>query len=107
MLGLILIYFIGKRFYQLADTYDKSKWGHAIGGVVTYYAGTFVFGLLFGIAIELWGSFSVLDMNDMVLGLIALPFGLASCYGLYVYLKKRYKKNAVTVTDSIDDIGTA
>jgi uncharacterized membrane protein HdeD (DUF308 family) len=106
MLGLILIYFIGKKFYQLADKYDKNKWGHAISGVITYYAGAFVFGMLIGVAIELWGSISVLEMNDMVLGLIAMPFGILSVFGLYVFLKKRYEKNASTMTDSIDDIGT-
>ena len=106
MLGIILIYFIGKKFYQLADQFDKNKWGHAISGVVTYYAGTFLVGLIIGVVIEVWGSISIYDLNDFVLTLIALPFGLLACYGLYTYLKKKYEKNASLTTDSIDDIGT-
>ena len=46
MLGLILIYFIGKRFQDLAKTYDNHKWGFAIAGVATYYIGTFIAGIL-------------------------------------------------------------
>ena len=34
MLGLVLLYWIGKYFYKLAEEYDKSKWGFAILGLV-------------------------------------------------------------------------
>ena len=34
MLGLLLIYFIGKYFYDLAAEFEKNKWLYAILGVV-------------------------------------------------------------------------
>ncbi len=44
MLGLFLLYFIGKIFYQLAEAHNKNKWVFAILGVIAYYAGTFLGG---------------------------------------------------------------
>jgi hypothetical protein len=35
MLGLILIYFVGKAFYDLAGLHGKSQWGFAILGIVS------------------------------------------------------------------------
>ena len=34
MLGIVLWYFIGKSFADLADDYGKSRWGYGILGVV-------------------------------------------------------------------------
>ena len=48
MLGLLLLYWIGKYFYKLAEAYDKSKWGFTILGIVVYYAGIVVLGLILG-----------------------------------------------------------
>lgn len=99
MLGLILIYFIGKAFYDLAGNYGKHQWGFAILGVVTYYAGTFVGGFLLGLfAIDF-----VMNSNDLVVGLIALPIGLAFCLTLYLILKNTWKKS-VPGSKSTEDI---
>ncbi|TDN87659.1 hypothetical protein DET49_111107 [Salegentibacter sp. 24] len=38
MLGLLLLYWIGKYHYRLAGEYDKSQWGFTILGIVAYYA---------------------------------------------------------------------
>jgi hypothetical protein len=92
MLGLLLIYFIGKYFYTLADTHGKNKWVFAILGIATYYLGTFVGGLVIGIGLELWGEGTVDDMSSLMLGLIALPFGLAACTGMYFILKMSWKE---------------
>lgn len=94
MLGLLLIYFIGKYYYDLAINHGKNKWAFALLGVATYYVGTFVGGLVIGIGIELWGETSVDDMSSLVLGLIALPFGLAACTGLYYILKMSWKETS-------------
>jgi len=37
MFGIILIYWVGKYFYQLAIEFNKSKWGYAVLGLATYY----------------------------------------------------------------------
>jgi len=92
MLGLLLIYFIGKYFYTLADDHGKNKWVFALLGIATYYVGTFVGGLIVGIGIEFWGETSIDEMSSLALGLIALPFGLAACSGLYFILKMNWKE---------------
>jgi len=53
MLGLLLIYFIGKYFYDLAILHEKSKWGWAVIGVVSYYAEGFILAFGLGMIAEL------------------------------------------------------
>ncbi|MEZ4772635.1 MAG: hypothetical protein R3D00_05575 [Bacteroidia bacterium] len=105
MLGLALLYFIGKQYYELADDYDKSKWGYAILGVVSYYIGTFIGGILIAIAYELWSSISIEQENSFIFNLIVLPFGILSCVALYQILKKNWEKNKTVEEDIIDEIG--
>ncbi|MFP2994659.1 hypothetical protein ABN763_02065 [Spongiivirga sp. MCCC 1A20706] len=106
MLGLLLIYFIGKRFYTLADEFSKHKWGFAILGVVSYYVGTFVGGLLVGIlgAIFMW-EFVLNPANNLALGFAVIPFGLAVCAGLYYILQHLWKKEGYKAEVEIDKIG--
>ena len=39
MVGLILIYFTGKAFANLAEEYNKGKWLYGFLGVFSYYGG--------------------------------------------------------------------
>ena len=105
MLGLILIYWIGKYFYKLADEFDKSKWGFAIVGIITYYGGTIAFAFLVGIIMELSSPGFIDSYNETLFGVLMIPFGLLSCFLLYKYLQKTWKQNYVNPIDSIDDIG--
>jgi hypothetical protein len=68
MLGLFLLYFIGKSFYELAHEYDKSRWGFAIAGVVAYYFGTFVAGILFYLLDDLGLWISMENLPDIAVG---------------------------------------
>lgn len=104
MLGIVLIYFIGKYFYELAADYNRSKWGFAILGVVTYYAGTFIFGIGLAIGMELWGSQSMEDLDNLLVSLMALPFGLLFCAGLYQLLKRSWGRKPIVETELLDDI---
>ncbi len=104
MLGILLIYFIGKRFYDLSTEYNQNKWLYAILSVVIYYAGTFIGGLFLGIFIEL-GIVNISLENNLMIGLIALPFGLGLVYLFYIYLKKKWNKSALLIKDEISDIG--
>jgi uncharacterized membrane protein HdeD (DUF308 family) len=104
MLGLILLYWIGKYFFKLAEEYNKNKWGFAILGIVTYYAGIIIFSFIFGIVIELTSPGAIDNINETLLGLMMLPFGILSCYVLYKYLEKTWKKNLPV--NEIDQIGS-
>ncbi len=105
MLGLLLLYWIGKYFYKLAEAYDKSAWTYAILGIVAYYGGTLVFGIIFGIIAEIISPGFIDSFNENLLGLLMLPFGLLSCYLLYKYLEKTWKKNRpVNEIDQIGDV---
>lgn len=90
MLGLVLIYFIGKNYYELASKYDKSPWGFAILGVVAYYAGTFMAGMFFGLLAEFGISDFFIELPEIALSFFALPFGLLACWGLYKILLKNW-----------------
>ena len=105
MLGLIILYYIGKQFYELAENYDKSKWGFAILGVITYYVGALVFGAALGLILYTLGSNWLETANSFVLGLIELPIGGLSCYLLYYLLEKTWKKEVKPTIESIDNIG--
>ncbi|MBL7932360.1 MAG: hypothetical protein JNL60_10680 [Bacteroidia bacterium] len=103
MIGLALLYFIWKYYSELATEHGKHKWGFALLGIATYYAGTVVGGILlvvFGILIN---SNFVEDTGDAVLGLMAFPFGLLSVWGLYKILQKKWSNAAVTLdSESLD-----
>lgn len=105
MLGLVLIYWIGKYFYQLADKYHQNKWLFAILGVVMYYVGTMFLGFCLGIAIAVFGLNLDLE-NTFLVSLIALPFGLLFCWVFYSLLEKNWKKNKIEPIQSIEDIGS-
>lgn len=105
MLGLLLLYWIGKYFYKLADKFDKSKWGYAILGVALYYLGTFAFAILFLLVGELYSPGYVETFNDTLLSFLSLPFGLLSCYLTYKYLDKNWTKNAPSIDNTIAEIG--
>lgn len=93
MLGLLLLYWIGKYFYTLAEEYNKNQWGFAILGVVTYYGVTFLFGFMAGVIVEMISPGFLDDVNDMAFGIFMIPFGILSCYLLYSYLEKTWIKN--------------
>ena len=94
MLGILLIFFIGRYFYNLALKYDKNGWLYAVIGVVTYY-GT---GLLVGFALAIlalileWEDF-LYEENTLFLNLLSIPVGILGCYILYYFLERYFKNN--------------
>lgn len=105
MLGLFLLYFIGKHFYELAEDHNRSMWGFAIFGVIAYYVGTFIGGIVLFIAFDLLSSTSLESMGDIAISFMALPFGLLSCAGLYYLLKRIWSKSPEFDPNIIDEIG--
>ena len=102
LLGIILIFFVGKAFYDLAGLHHKSRWGFAILGVATYYAGITLAGFLMAIASEV-GVFSFIEYPETVLGIMAFPFGVLSCWGTYALLKKQWSKTRKADTHEVLD----
>ena len=98
MLGLILIYFVGKAFYDLAGLHGKSQWGFAILGIVSYYAGTFIGGIAIGVLAEIY-AFSIDDTPTLVIGFLTLPAGVLTCWGTYKILERQWSKPAETNSD--------
>ena len=103
MLGFILLYFLARPFFTLAEKHERSKWGYAILSVVVFYAGTSAFGLLFGFGLEMNSPGALDEMNENVIGLICMPAGLAALYFLYEYLKRTWS-HAGRPTRGRDDI---
>lgn len=98
MIGLILLYFIGKSYYTLAERHSKHKWGHVILGIVSYYVGSFIGGILIGaLFYALNDQESLESMGDIILGIMVMPFGLLICYALYFILKRNWEDDMAEI----------
>ena len=100
---ILLFYYIWKKFADLAFKYNHKKWIFGALGIAVYYAGTLFGGLILGL-LTLILEFTIDWDNDLLMSIIALPFGLATCYGTYYFLEKKWEREVVVI-DSIYDIG--
>jgi hypothetical protein len=105
MLGIIILVIIGKKFYELATTYEKHKWGITILGIGSYYVGAFVFGMILAFFAILFDSNWFETANRFTLVLIELPIGLLTCYLVYIFLQKKWEKEIPEMDQEIDQIG--
>ena len=105
MLGLLFIYWIGKYFYELAQKFNKSKWGFAILGLVAYYGSQLIIGFVLGLLNEIF-ELGIDFENNIGLNLLGIPVGGLCCYFLYNYLEKKWKKEFVNPLAEIEAIGT-
>lgn len=104
MLGLVLLYWIGKHFYKLAEEYRKSQWGFTILGIIAYYGGIVFFSFTLGIVLEIISPGYVESINEFVFGILMIPFGLLTCYLLYLYLEKTWKRKTSDLRERINEI---
>lgn len=105
MLGLVFLYWIGKYYYRLAEEFEKKEWLYAILGIVSYYGGVFVFGIILTIVMELINPGYIDGANETTLSIIALPFGATGCYFYYKHLQKKWKKEDPRI--QIEEIGNS
>ncbi|MBR9859397.1 hypothetical protein GYB22_01330 [bacterium] len=106
MLGLIFIYFVGKYYYDLADKYDRPRWGFAIAGVATYYGGMFIFAFLLGIIIGTVNPGFLDNTSEAALGIMSIPLGIISTVVLYQILKRSWAKQEPVFDDTaLQEIG--
>jgi len=99
MLGLLIVYFFGKSYYDLAKLYGRNAWGYAILGSVIFLAAQFVFGFLIGILILL----ADLDTNipPIVLSIAALAFSAFITNMIEKMIRKNWEQNkSSNLTDS-------
>lgn len=57
IIGIFLIYFLGKAFYSLAQREGKSKsmqWLFAVLGILSYYVGTFIGGIIVFLVVDIF-----------------------------------------------------
>jgi hypothetical protein len=105
MLSILLLYFIGKRFYDLSIEYDKNKWLFAILGVATYYVVGWIF-IFILVLLDMYVFYWNFDWESRFgMNLLFLPAGLSAVWGLYMLLENNWKKSVVIVKDEINDIG--
>ena len=102
MLGLVLLYFVGKAFYDLAKKHGKNKWLFAILGVVSYYGGIFGAGIVLGLIGIAYPEF-LENASEFAINLMAIPVGVLICWGFYRLLKYQWEKN-VSPTEELLDI---
>lgn len=89
MLEILLIYFLGKQFYELAGRFDRNQWKYAVLGGLSYYLGAFLGGF-FILAIAEWNSPGAGDrITTLLLTLVSFPFGLVTAKGIYLWAEKR------------------
>lgn len=103
MIGLVFIYFIGKAFYELASENNKHKWGFTILGIISYYAGTFIGGIVLVIIGLIMNSNFMSETNNTTLNIVAIPFGLLCCWSFYKILQRNWSSsNKSNENDSLD-----
>lgn len=104
MIALLLLYWIGKYYYLLAERHNKNKWVYSILGIVTYYTGIIISGIILMAIIEISSPGYMEEINDYLFSLIALPFGILSTYILYKIIESTWKKNTSSKDALIDQI---
>ena len=105
MLSILLIYFIGKRFYDLSIEFNKNKWVYGILGIVAYYVigGILVFIIAF---LDIYVFGWEFDWESRFgVSYLSIPAGLLGVWGLYMVLENRWKKSVILIKDEINDIG--
>lgn len=103
MLSFLLLYFVWKKFADLAVSYGKSK-HNGWFGILVYVGGLLFVGIILGVLNEVLG-WGIDFENNSAIKFIDLPIGLGSCYILYLILEKKWKSEVVQ-TESIEDIGS-
>ena len=106
MLGLFLIYHVGKQFFNLAELHGKNTWGYAIWGVISYYLALFAGSILVSL-IWMYRSpdFEITSNSEYLVGLAGIPFGILACWANYRYLKNKWTYVGVDTDSDLLDQG--
>lgn len=100
MLGLLLLYWIGKKYSALAKQYARKPVGPVIGGIVVYY-------LFFFVSVSIFDAINANKNYDLSMNLLAtlvsMPVGLLATWGLYKYLEKKWSNVPFEENDLLDE----
>lgn len=93
MLGLIIVFFIARGFYRLAQKHERNQWLFGILGVVIFYISQIAAGFIIGFIAAATNNEQIFEGPNLVLGLIGLPIGFIATGVTYYLLKKAWEKN--------------
>lgn len=105
MIGILFIYFIGRYFYKLVETFKKKKWIYTILGVVAYYLLSAFFGMIYFVAVDFYRSRFSDNIPVLFWSFLSIPFGLGGCYLFYKYLERKWKSEKPDSFNEMDQIG--
>lgn len=93
MLGLLLLYVLGKWLHNLAKKFEKPiKWIYPVLAILTYMVVGVLSVLIIMLITEINGSEYFLNMDSNVLGLLAIPFGVGGVWLLHFLLKRAWSQ---------------
>jgi hypothetical protein len=101
MLGLVLIYWVAKKFYDLADYHNRSQWGYAFMGIGIYFGAQ----LLFGLFLEIFspGFIESLDKSaGFGLDLLGMAIGALFWYLALQYFTKKWENQYDSESNNMD-----
>lgn len=104
MFGFVLIYWVGKYFYKLAEEYKENKWLYAILGIAIYFGSQLLTGVFLGL-LDIMFGWNIDWEGNVAINLLGLPIGIGFSYLFYILLERKWKKDKIEVIESIDDIG--
>ncbi len=104
MLGYLLLFIVGKTFYNLALKYSKNKWLFAFSGIAAYYLGLYIGIVFFALFSAITGYPYFDSVNESILSVLALPFGLLLSLVFYIFLKRKW--STIKMKDTSDILDT-
>lgn len=102
LIGLFVIFFIGKSFYNLAKKNNRHLLGYTLLGIGVYFGSQFVFGFLAGVVFLLSGLEYGYE-TEMILALIGFVLGLLCVWLLHYLLKRNWEGNPKKSNDELLD----
>jgi hypothetical protein len=93
MLGIIFIYWVGKKYYYLAIKNEKNKWIYSILGIVIYYLGTIIGVFIFSIILPKILNHSLSNEENLGLNYLSIPVGFLFTWLFYKFLVYKWENN--------------
>lgn len=106
MLGYVLLYFLGRAWFKLAEKHGRSKWGWAVSNVLGFLAFQVLMGVGLAVVLELQGTDAeaYIGENELMVTLIAGVLTWAIAIGVYFLVKRRWEDQAYATPDLPQDI---